>query len=216
MRGQTIKDREKQSADAYLSFLQSKGASSRTLYLRSRFLDSLMVELKGKEQNRLNFAKALKTIRVKLPKDELSLALSTSREYFAFWMEDIKGIADFEKKYGFNISTSEWHPKPKTLKALKNAVETDIFTNDETACLKNYTDKMLRTISDVAVVDQRTKYAKILLVRLRDAPSKSHLVYRIAVDMTMNLFKDQNIQQLYLDAARDFYKFWRAKPNAYT
>lgn len=59
------KNREKQSADAYLKFLQSKGASNKLLYLRSRYLDAFSIELENKEQNRSNYAIALEATNKK-------------------------------------------------------------------------------------------------------------------------------------------------------
>jgi len=96
------KTREKQAADAYLKFLQSKGASTNTLFLRSRFLDSLMIKLVIKEQTRKAFAFALEETLIQLPLEDRSNALNTAREYFPFWMDDIKAIAMFHEYYGFS------------------------------------------------------------------------------------------------------------------
>lgn len=210
-----MKNREKEAADAYLNFLQSKGATSGSLYLRSRFLDALNQELKSKKQSRNSYAEALKETRHQLSKEDQKGAVDTAREYYAFWVSDVKAIANFEKRHGYNIKSEPWEAKPKTLKALKGAVETNIFTNDETLALENYTDKLLRTISDIPTVNERVKYAKTLIVRLRDAPEKNHTFYRKAIDLTLNLFKNKDEQKLYLDVAREFYKFWRSNPGTY-
>jgi len=198
-----------------LNLLQSKGANSRTLYLRSRFLDKLIPRLEGKEQSRLSFAQALKATKPDIVKDNLELALSTAREFFPFWVNDIKAIANFEKKHGFNIKAAEWEPKPKTLKALKNAADSNIFTNDEERVLDIYSEKMLRKMTDPSDVNLRTGYAKLILARLRDAPEKSHEVYRKAVELILKELKKNTEAELCLKIAREFYKCWRSSTIRY-
>jgi len=213
MRRQNTKSRERAAADAYLNFLQSKGADSRTLYLRSHLLDTLIVELEGKEQIRLSFANAIKKVKPTLSKEDLSIALSTSREYFPFWMDDYQAIAAFEKNYGFSTKNTSWKPKPKSAKSIESAVKANIFTHEETVTMTKYKAQLLKTISDVHLVDEWLHYTKILLVRLRDAPCKDHQVYRTAIDLTINLFKDKSSQKSYLNSARKFYKFWHENQN---
>jgi len=144
MSHQPEKNRERRSADAYLNFLQRKGADSHALYVRSRFLDTLIPELAGKELSRSTFADAMEKIQQMI-----------------------------------------------------------------------YKIHLLKTVSDARLVDEWLHYAKILLIRLRDAPYKDHEIYRTAIDLTITLFKDKSSQKNYLNAARKFYKFWRAKPKGY-
>lgn len=89
-----------------MKFLQSKGAPTRMLYLRSRFLDVFMESLKDKEQSRKIYADALRITATTLSKADQKEALTVSREYFPFWMDDIKAITTFEKKYGFNTHSN--------------------------------------------------------------------------------------------------------------
>jgi hypothetical protein len=211
---QSAKNREKEAADAYLKFLQAKGASSRALYLRSKFLDAFMEKLTGKIQARKEFATALEVALAALPDDERSNALNTAREYFPFWMNDIKAIAMFEEYYGFNISDIQWKPKHATLKALSDELEVSKLNDIESQALNRYRHLLLQKGADKSVVDIRSKLAKIILLRLRDAPSNNHAIYRISVDLTLPLFKTKEIKQLYLDVVREFYYFWLEDPDA--
>jgi len=215
MSHQPEKNRERRSADAYLNFLQRKGADSHALYVRSRFLDTLIPELAGKELSRSTFADAMEKIQQTINKDDLSVAISTSREYFAFWMSDAEGVHTLEKNYGVNTKKTVWNPKPKTAKTIESGIKANIFTDEETASISNYKIHLLKTVSDARLVDEWLHYAKILLIRLRDAPYKDHEIYRTAIDLTITLFKDKSSQKNYLNAARKFYKFWRAKPKGY-
>lgn len=211
---QSAKSREKVAADAYLKFLQAKGASSRALYLRSKFLDTFMEKLAGKIQTRKEFATALEVTLATLSNDERSNALNTAREYFPFWMNDIKAIAMFEEYYGFNISDVQWKPKHATLKALTDELEVSKLNDIESQSLNRYRHLLILKGADKSVVDTRSKLAKIILLRLRDAPTNNHAIYRISVDITLPLFKTKEIKQLYLDVVREFYYFWLDDPDA--
>ncbi|MGJ8620812.1 MAG: hypothetical protein ACSHWN_10800, partial [Methylophilaceae bacterium] len=135
---QLVKSREKEAADAYLKFLQAKGASSRALYLRSKFLDTFMAKLAEKAQTRKEFAMSLELTLSVLSNDERNNALNTAREYFPFWMNDIKAIAMFEEYYGFNVSEIQWQPEHATLKKLTDELETTKLNDAESQSLNAY------------------------------------------------------------------------------
>ncbi|QVL45404.1 MAG: hypothetical protein KFB94_09265 [Methylophilaceae bacterium] len=208
------KTREKQAADAYLKFLQSKGASTNTLFLRSRFLDSLMIKLVIKEQTRKAFAFALEETLIQLPLEDRSNALNTAREYFPFWMDDIKAIAMFHEYYGFSTKEIKWKPKHSTLDALTKNLDGATFNTEENQSLTGYLQALTNLGADYSIIDTRSKLVKIILLRLREAPIKNHAAYRISVDLTLPLFKTKEIRDLYLDVVRDFYHFWENDPNA--
>jgi hypothetical protein len=209
-----VKSREKEAADAYLKFLQGKGAPNHALYLRSRFLDSFMNKLTGKIQTRKEFATALEATLASLPKEDRSKALNTAREYFPFWMNDIKAIAMFEEYYGFNVSKVKWEPKHSTLKSVTDELDKERLNDAESQSLNAYRQTLKKLGADKAVIDTRSKLAKIIMLRLRDAPESNHANYRISVDMTLPLFKTKEIRKLYLDVVREFYYFWLNDPDA--
>lgn len=210
----TTNPREKEAANAYLNFLQSKGASSGILYLRSRFLDVFILKLKGKIQTRKEFAYALEEITAALSLEDKGNALSTAREFFPFWMDDIKAIAMFQEFYGFDTNEIKWEPEHTTLKELTDDLDIQKLTTIENKSLNAYIAAITKLGADRAVIETRTKLAKIILIRLKDAPITNHAIYRIAVDLTLPLFKTKEIKQLYLDVVREFYHFWTNDPNA--
>jgi hypothetical protein len=209
-----VNNREKEAANAYLKFLQSKGAPSGILYLRSRFLDTFMVRLTGKIQTRKEFAYALEETLAMLTLHERNNALNTAREFFPFWMNDIKAIAMFEEYYGFSVKDIKWEPKHQTLKTLTDELETEKLTDAESQSLNSYRQVIIKYGADKSVIDTRSKLAKIILIRLRDAPATNHVIYRMSVDLTLPLFKTKEIKQLYLDVVREFYYFWINDPDA--
>lgn len=213
---ESVKSREKEAAEAYLKFLQSKGAPSGMLYIRSRFLDTFIIKLSGKIQTRKEFSYALDDAMATIPLADRSNALNTAREYFPFWMNDIKAIAMFEEYYGFNVNVIKWEPKQSTLKALTDDLDTEKLTDAESQSLNRYRQVIVRRGADKAVVETRAKLAKIILIRLRDAPVTNHAIYRTSVDLTLPLFKTKEIKQLYLNVVREFYYFWTNDPDAET
>lgn len=209
-----VNSREKQATEAYLKFLQKKGASSGTLYKRSRLLDTLMINLAGKDQTRKIFALALENTLIQLPKEDKSNALNTAREYFPFWMDDIKAIARFNKYYGFSTKEVRWKPKHTTLDTLTKHLDTEVFNTEESLSLNNYLKSISSLGANRAIIETRSKLAKIILLRLREAPVKNHATYRISVDLTLPLFKTQEIRDLYLEVVREFYHYWENAPDA--
>ena len=212
----SVNSREKEAAEAYLKFLQSKGAPSGMLYIRSRFLDTFIIKLSGKIQTRKEFSYALDDAMATIPLADRSNALNTAREYFPFWMNDIKAIAMFEEYYGFNVNVIKWEPKQSTLKALTDDLDTEKLTDAESQSLNRYRQVIVRRGADKAVVETRAKLAKIILIQLRDAPVTNHAIYRTSVDLTLPLFKTKEIKQLYLNVVREFYYFWTNDPDAET
>jgi hypothetical protein len=205
---QIAKSREKEASDAYLKFLQGKGAPSGELYIRSKFLDAFTINLADKQQSRKEYSLVLEQTLPKLTYDEKNNALNTAREYFPFWMNDIKAIAMFEEYYGFNVSKIKWQPKYSTLKLLTDALEIERLNDAESQSLNAYRLSLTKRGAEKSVIDTRSKLAKIILLRLKDAPTNNHANYRISVDMTLPLFKTVEIKKLYLKVVREFYYFW--------
>ena len=208
------KSREKEASDAYSKFLQGKGAPSGELYLRSKFLDIFTTYLANKQQIRKEYSSVLEQTLVKLSDDEKSNALNTAREYFPFWMNEIKAIAMFEEYYGFNVSKVKWKPKYNSLQSISEALETDRLNDSESQSLNAYRLTLTKQGAEKSVIDTRSKLAKIILLCLKDAPTNNHANYRISVDMTLPLFKSEEIKKLYLKVVREFYYFWINDPDA--
>jgi hypothetical protein len=206
--------REKEAVSAYLKLLQSKGASSGVLYKHSLFLDLLTNALAGKQLSSAVYSLTLDTVMKTIPAENWHVNLNTAREFYPFWMKDIKAIAAFNLNYGFDVESIQWKPIATSLKALTDSLELEKFDTTEIWPLKAYTQAMRYEGAEQSLVDTRIKLAKIILIRLRDAPIKNHKSYRTAVDMTLPLFKINEAKQLFILVVREFYNFWTGNPNA--
>ncbi|MDP1765894.1 MAG: hypothetical protein Q8K83_03225 [Methylotenera sp.] len=206
--------REKEAISAYLKLLQSKGATSNILYKRSLFLDQLSVSLADKALVNHEYSRAVDAIMESIPADDWHVNLNTAREFYPFWMKDIKAIAAFNLNYGFDVEAIQWKPLATSLKSLTDSLEHEKFDTSENWPLKAYSQAMRFEGAEQPYVDTRIKLAKIILLRLRDAPIKNHKSYRTAADLTLPLFKIQEAKNLFLSVVREFYNFWTGNPNA--
>ncbi len=200
--------REKQAAEAYLRFLGKKGASAGVLYKRSLFLDSLIALLEGKSQGRFEYGNALTEVLKTVPEQDMLDCQNIAREFFPFWMSDIKAIAIFEKHYGYDIQPIKWQPLPASLDKLTESLEYEVFSEKDGFTLLRYSRHLTNIGAEQLVIDTRIKLAKVVLVRLRDAPVRNNKTYRMAVDMVLPLFKVEEIKALFLDVVREFFYFW--------
>ena len=200
--------REQIAINAYLKFLQSKGAPSGKLYKHSLFLDKLSPNLAKKALVRTGFSAALNTTIEAISTEDRIENLSIAREFYPFWMQDIKAIAAFNASYGFDVATIQWKPLPSSLNALTKSIDNTQFDETETKSLHTYMLAMLENGAEKSIIDTRAKLAKVILMRMRDAPTKNNKAYRMAVDMILPLFTVSEIRQLFLTVVREFYYHW--------
>ena len=85
--------RENEARDAYFKLLEHKGADNETLMERNKFLQKLIHELVGKPADGLVYREVVETVMEGTEKSEWSFKLSVAREYYPFWIKDIKVIA---------------------------------------------------------------------------------------------------------------------------
>jgi hypothetical protein len=205
---------EKEAANAYLKFLQTKGAATGTLYKRSVFLDKLTAILADKALGRTEYGQALDATMKTSPTSDKHDCLNTAREFYPFWVNDIKAIAAFQLHYGFDIQTIQWKPLPASLKSLTDNLDTEKFSRQENLTLDAYSRALYEAGAEKSLVDSRIKLAKIILIRLRDAPIENNKSYRMAVDIILPLFNINEIKQLFLIVVREFYYFWTGDSDA--
>lgn len=206
--------REKEAVSAYLKLLQAKGATSGVLYRHSLFLDKLTLNLVEKTLERSEYSNALDAVMSTTPTESWPESLNIAREFYPFWMKDIKAIAAFSLHYGFDVQSIQWKPLATSLKSLTDSLETEKFETSESWPLNAYSQALRFEGAEQSLVNTRIKLAKIILIRLRDAPIKNSKSYRTAVDVTLPLFKIKEAKQLFLVVVREFYNFWTGNPDA--
>ncbi len=206
--------REKEAISAYLKLLQAKGAASAVLHRRALFLDKLSSGLAGKTLDGGEYRLVIEDVMETIPADDWHENLTAAREFYPFWVKDIKAIAALNINPGFDINPLQWKPDHVSLKSLTDSLETEKFDISENWPLKAYTQALRYEGAEQSTVDTRVKLAKIILIRLRNAPEKNHKAYRVAVDLTLPLFNIKQNRRLFLVVVREFYHFWSGNPDA--
>ncbi|MDP3743170.1 MAG: hypothetical protein Q8Q76_02380 [Methylotenera sp.] len=206
--------REKEAISAYLKLLQAKGAVSATLHKRALFLDQLSSRLTSKTRDSSEYRTVIEDVMETIPTDDWHESLTVAREFYPFWLKDIKAIAAMNINPGFDIIPAQWKPDQITLKALTDSLVTEKFDTSENWPLKAYAQALRHEGAEQSVVETRVKLAKIILIRLRNAPEKNNKAYRTAVDLTLPLFNLKQNRRLFLVIVREFYHFWSGNPDA--
>lgn len=207
-------DREIKAANAYLKLLQNKGAKSAFLYKRSLFLDRFKPLLAELPSTRESYSRALGGLIKDLPAEDGQETILIAREFYPFWIDDIKAIAAFSLHGGFDVESLAWKPEHTHLKSLMESLKKSVFDDAENNMLNAYTQSLAARGAESIQIETYIKLAKLLLIQLKGAPAEDLQIYRAAVDATVLLFEMDDARHLFVTVIRDFYPFWeRIKSN---
>ncbi len=209
-----IDPREQQAMEVYIKLLTGKGFGPETFVPRVGFLNKLMPLLANKELNGREYRTAIETIMDTIANDDWPESLVVAREYYAFWINDLKAVSLFSKNATEDPLPIDWKPIEVTLSSLWYTIDAEKFGTTDSWALKGYTKALRFENADQTLIDTRLKLAKILLVRLRDAPDKNNKIYRTTVDATLPLFEVKKNRRLFLVVVREFFHFWAGNPEA--
>ena len=209
-----IQQREQQALEVYFKLLTVKGFGPETFVQRTSFLNKLLPLLADKTTSGGEYRAAIETMMDTVPEGDWPESLIISREYYPFWVNDLKAVANFCKSATKDQLPIEWKPVEVTLSSLWHSVDQEKFSTTDSWALKAYTKALRNENAEQTLIDTRLKLSKILLVRLRDAPDKSNKIYRTTVDATLPLFEVKKNRRLFLVVVREFFHFWAGNPEA--
>ncbi len=210
----TIEPREQQALEAYIKLLTGKGFGPDTFVPRINFLNRLMPLLANKESNGREYRIAIETLMDSVDDADWPESLLVAREYYPFWINDLKAVAQLSKSATKDTLPIDWQPTHVALSSLWYSVDEEKFGTTDSWALKGYTKALRNENAEQTLIDTRLKLAKILLVRLRDAPDKNNKAYRTVVDSTLPLFEVKKNRRLFLVVVREFFHFWSGNPEA--
>jgi hypothetical protein len=210
----TIQEREQQALEVYIKLLTGKGFGPDTFVPRVNFLNKLMPLLGDKELNGREYRIAIEALMDSVVDADWPETLVIAREYYPFWLNDLKAVAQMSKNAVKDTLPIDWQPTSVALSALWHTVDTEKFDTTDSWALKGYTKALRFENAEQTLIDTRLKLAKIMLVRLRDAPEKSNKFYRTTVDATLPLFEVKKNRRLFLVVVREFFHFWAGNPEA--
>jgi len=207
--------REDEAVSAYFKLLKSKGADMKSIGQREMFFVKLIPQLVSKEGSGQVYRDEIETLMDEFPPESWPANLAIAREFYPFWLGDIKAIGHLAAEQGFDLHPVGWMPDSIVLKDLWENIDQEKFETAASWALKSYTSALKGEATSSDIVDTRVKFAKLLLVRLREAPVTQKNAYRIAVDATLPLFELKKTRQLFLVVIREFYYFWSGNPDAH-
>lgn len=210
----TNTNREQDACNAYLRFLESKGAAADNLAQRRELLLQLLPLLAHLPLDGNAYREQIESVLQQLARPVWPAFLAVAREYYYFWAGDIKAIATMHAGGGYAITAPPEQVPQEDLRALWNSIDQEKFELAETWPLKAYASALRDEGAEKAVVETRTKLVKLLLLRLRATQAKEENLYRIAVDATIPLFAMKETRLLFLIVVREFYYFWIGDPEA--
>lgn len=207
--------READAIQAYYNLLHGKGADDAILAQRDALLAELSPLLADLECTSTAYRQAVDDCLADKPAQRWPELLTIIREFYPFWRGDVKAVMQYADTVGFELHPISWQPAVIDLQSVWPALQSEKFETSELWALNGYV-KALKSMEHKQEMDieLRTRMAKLMLLRLREAPMTEKNAFRITADATLPLFNLKNTRHLFLNAVREFYYFWAAHPDA--
>ncbi|MBF4991292.1 hypothetical protein [Methylophilus sp. QUAN] len=207
--------READAIQAYYNLLHGKGADDAIMAQRDALLAELSPLLADLECTSTAYRQAVDDCLADKPAPRWPELLTIIREFYPFWRGDVKAVMQYADTVGFELHPISWQPAVIDLQSVWPALQSEKFETSELWALNGYV-KALKSMEHKQEMDieLRTRMAKLMLLRLREAPMTEKNAFRITADATLPLFNLKNTRHLFLNAVREFYYFWAAHPDA--
>jgi len=202
-------NREHVALNAYLNLLERKGFSKELLRQREVTILKLIPHIEKIHSDGVAFRGAVDEMFKKLDRSQWAICLPVIRDYFLFWINDIKAIVAMNQDKAFEANPTGWEPKERDLQKMWDSLDQLALTKSEAQPLETYESVLRNHGADDSFVDTCKKLVKLLLLMLRSAPHKQPLAYRKAVDANLALFTSEEAYNIFLKVGREFYYFWK-------
>ena len=208
------RNREHVALSAYLNLLERKGFNKMELRQREVIILKLIPWIENIHCDGNAFRDAVDQLFKTVEKSLWVSYLPVIREFFSFWIDDIKAIVAMNQDNAFGANLVKWKPVETELKDLWSSLDKHTLTKAEMQPLAEY-EKVLRSNGvEEFVVNACKKLAKLLLILLRSAPHKQPVAYRHALDANLTLFSSNEAYKVTLKVGREFYYFWKGDVHA--
>jgi hypothetical protein len=200
--------REEEALSAYVKLLTTKGLNQRALIQREFIVIRFSAYLDGIEGDGAHYRQAVDKFLASIDQEEVDTVLPVVREFYSFWVKDIKAIAAMNQGQIFSPKSESNEATTRELIAKWNLIDQLSMKKVEHQLLDAYTNAIHQRGIAGEALTLRRKIAKFIMLALRDEPNKQPLVYRNMVDAHMPLFMLTQAQHAYLSVAREFYTYW--------
>jgi len=209
--------REEEARKAYVKLLTGQGVSERMLVQREFIIIRVSAFLKDIPCDGSHYRHAVDRFIASIDPAEIPSILPVIREFFSFWVGDIKAIAAMSQAKVFNGTTPVTTVTQDELFKHWYDLDKTAMTSHETQVMDAFEQVTLVRGFEPAVFKERMRMAKCLLLSLRPISYKQSHSYRQMVDRNLPLFNALGSQHTFLSVSREFYYFWRGdmlKPQA--
>lgn len=206
--------REHKALKAYFAFLSKKGASAEDLHQREAVLEQLDPYLNGIACHGSAYRQAVDALLAQVDKSASPKVLVIIREYYPFWLGDVKAIAALNQEHAFDVHLTQWQRFSGDLVALWERLDQERFATSNLWALNAYEATLKQKAFERTIIETRVKLAKLLLVQLKDKASPDAKDYRQATDAMLLAFENPALRHLFLLVVREFYYFWAGEPDA--
>ncbi len=201
--------REQEALKAYIKVLNSQGVSQRVLIQREFIIQRLSEHLTNIDAEGASYRQAVDAFIQTIDSAEVPAVLPVIREFYSFWVKDIKGIVAMSQAKVFNGTVPMTRTSQDILFKQWYELDKTVLLPHEHQALTAFHDEQLLKISEPLLFRDRIRLTKYLLVALRDINHKQSLHYRQLVDMLLPFFHAMGTHHIFLSVAREFYPYWR-------
>lgn len=196
---------------AYLNLMKNKGAATSVLTRRKHFLRHLLSALESQADRHITdddagYRLAVDGVINNFPDDQQVEIITTSREFYPFWIGDMKTIARLNAADALSLEHAAVDLRGSLVDMFQR-LDADPWVKTEQHCLKAYLVRLTEQGAQDAVIDIRERLLTLLLYVIRHADA-TPTAYRAGVDAMLTLFSKEDTRRVFIDMAREFFYFW--------
>ncbi len=207
-------DREalQQALDAYLRLILRQGASEQVLQERRQLLDRLLPLLVGVSRDAQSFRRVVERFVNDSEVADRVTALTCAREYYYFWLGDVKKLVEITSRSGFTTRNVRLE-MADSLASLLERMQQQGF-NTFPPSLEIYLGKLFEDGMPEADIQEREYLLKAMLFLLSGQPYRPDS-FRMVVDAMLLHLSDAQNQKAFVQLAREYFYYWLSFPPAH-
>ncbi len=207
-------DREalQQALDAYLRLILRQGASEQVLQERRQLLDRLLPLLVGVSRDAQSFRRVVERFVNDSEVADRVTALTCAREYYYFWLGDVKKLVEITSRSGFTTRNVRLE-MADSLASLLERMQQQGF-NTFPPSLEIYLGKLFEDGMPEVDIQEREYLLKAMLFLLSGQPYRPDS-FRMVVDAMLLHLSDAQNQKAFVQLAREYFYYWLSFPPAH-
>jgi hypothetical protein len=196
---------------AYVSLLKGKGAATSLVTRRKHILRHMLTALESQSDQFIHdddagYRRAVDNTISRFPDEQQFEIISAAREFYPFWMGDLKTIARLNAADALALDHAPVDVRG-TLVEMFERMDNDPWSRQKQDSLVEYIKQLNALGQGDAVIDIRERLLQLLLFVIRHA-EPTPTSYRAGVDAMLTLFAKEDARRLFVDVAREFFYFW--------